>query len=357
MQLIEIARALNSEFRVLILDEPTASLSENETGVLFKAIKALRDAGKTVVYISHRLEEFAQIGDRVTVMRNGRWIETIPIREATIPKLVNAMAGKDMSELFPARQPSFGKTVLSVKNLNHGARLKNFSFELREGEILGIAGLVGSGRTRLLRTLFGMERADSGSVKLDGRELRGAGVEQIIESGMGLVPEDRKTQGLLLDLNIAENISIANLARVSNGPFVRARLENELAEAQSSAAKIKTPSVRVKAGTLSGGNQQKVVLAKWLARNCRVLLLDEPARGVDVGARYEIFKLVAQCAEQGRGVLMVSSYLPEILGMCDRVLVMHRGKIAAEFYAKEATQEEIVHAASVGRAIHASRKF
>lgn len=375
MQLIEIARALNSNFRVLILDEPTAALSEAETAVLFNAIRSLRAAGKTIAYISHRLEEFAEIGDRVTVMRNGRLIETLPVCEATIPRLINAMAGKDLSELFPTRKPysplpSGGEApycsprpsggeglgvrgnevpLLRVSHLFQSPRLKNISFDLHAGEILGVAGLVGSGRTRLLRTLFGLEPLDAGRIELEGRLLPRHSPQAAVSRGIGLVPEDRKTQGLLLERDIAANISIANLDKVSTGPFVSARREAQLAQAQCDAAQIKTPSVRAHAATLSGGNQQKVVLARWLARECRVLLLDEPARGVDVGARYEIFKLIAKCADEGRAVLMVSSYLPELLGMCDRILVMHRGELAAEFPVKGLTQEQILHAASVGR--------
>ncbi len=349
MQLVEIARALNSEFRVLILDEPTAALSENETAILFKAIKALRAAGKTIAYISHRLEEFAEIGDRVTVLRNGRLIETLAVKDATIPKLVSAMAGKDISELFPVRKRAAGRTVLSLDNVSQGERLRGVSFELHAGEILGIAGLVGSGRTRLLRNIFGLERPTSGRIALNGKPLRSGSVTAAIDAGIGLVPEDRKTQGLLLDLSIARNISIANLERVSSGPFVSRARETELAETQRDAAQIKAPSVHAEARTLSGGNQQKIVLAKWLARGCDVLLLDEPARGVDVGARLEIFKLIAQCAERGCAVILASSYLPEILGMADRILVMHRGEAAALFSAQGTTHEQILHAASVGK--------
>ena len=350
MQLVEIARALNSDFRVLILDEPTAALSESETSILFKTIKSLRAVGKTIIYISHRLEEFAEIGDRVTVMRNGRRIETLSVREATIPKLVNAMAGKDMSELFPQRNRAPGASVLRLEGVSHDERLRDISFTLHAGEILGIAGLVGSGRTRLLRTIFGLEKPTRGRIELNGKQLRCGSVNEAIDAGIGLVPEDRKIQGLMLDLSIARNISIANLDRVSNGPLVSTARETKLAEEQKSAATIKSPSVHVNARTLSGGNQQKIVLAKWLARGCDVLLLDEPARGVDVGARLEIFKLIAQCAERGCAIILASSYLPEILGMADRILVMHRGAVATVFPARGTTQEMIVHAASVGSA-------
>ena len=349
MQLVEIARALDSKFRVLILDEPTAALSENETAILFKAIKSLRAAGKTIAYISHRLEEFAEIGDRVTVLRNGRWIETLDVKDATIPKLVSAMAGKDISELFPMRSRTTGRTVLSLDNVSQGERLRSVSFEVHAGEILGVAGLVGSGRTRLLRTIFGLERPTAGRIALNGKPFHSGSVTAAINAGLGLVPEDRKTQGLLLDLSIARNISIANLERVSNGPFVSRAREAELAETQRDAAQIKAPSVHAVARTLSGGNQQKIVLAKWLARGCDVLLLDEPARGVDVGARLEIFKLIAQCAERGCAVILASSYLPEILGMADRILVMHRGEVAALLPVNGTTQEQILHAASVGK--------
>ena len=360
MQLVEIARALKGRFHVLILDEPTAALSDAEIAELFRVVKSLREKGSTIVYISHRLEEFAEIGDRVTVMRNGCKVETMPVREATIPKLVTFMAGKEMSELFPARKPYSGagavsapdttqdNVLLRVEGLCQGRRLQNISLVLHPGEIIGVAGLAGSGRTRLLRTLFGLEPLTGGEINLAGARLTGATATQTIAAGMGLVPEDRKTQGLLLDQSIARNISIANLQQVSTGPFVSARRETLLAEAQKTRTTIKAPSVNARVGTLSGGNQQKVVLAKWLARECRVLLLDEPARGVDVGARYEIFSLIAKCAEEGKGVIMVSSYLPELLGMADRILVMYRGTLAAQIPARGATQEAILHAASVG---------
>jgi ribose transport system ATP-binding protein len=348
MQLVEIAKAMAFRSRILILDEPTAALSEGEIDHLFSVIRQLRGEGVSIVYISHRLEEFEHIGDRITVLRNGRKVETLSMGEATIERLVRSMAGRDVKELFPKQPARIGQPVLRVKGLTVGKHLIDVSFELRAGEILGVAGLVGSGRTTLCRALFGLERIDRGQVWLDGKEITELPPTKAIEAGIGLVPEDRKAQGLALNLTLRHNVALPSLRRISRWFGLDLAAERALAGRQVDRMRIQSWSIEQLAGELSGGNQQKVVLAKWFAANSRVLVLDEPARGVDVGAKAEIFRIISESAAEGRAVLMVSSYLPEILGMADRVLVMYRGRLVADLPATGLTQERIIHLASVG---------
>ncbi|MBN1342551.1 MAG: sugar ABC transporter ATP-binding protein [Phycisphaerae bacterium] len=348
MQLVEIAKALAFKSRILILDEPTAALSEGEIGHLFEVIQQLKGQGVSIVYISHRLEEFEHIGDRITVLRNGQKIETLTMAEAGIDRLVRSMAGRDVKELFPKQPADIGEPILRVAGLTVGSRLVDASFELRAGEILGIAGLVGAGRTTLCRALFGLEKLDRGRVYLRGKDVTGHAPRECIESGFGFVPEDRKGQGLALNLTLRHNVALPSLPRISSPFGVNTAAERALAQEQVKRMSIMASSIEQAAGELSGGNQQKVVLAKWFAANSHVMILDEPARGVDVGAKAEIFRIISESAREGRGVLMVSSYLPEILGMADRVLVLFRGRIAADLAIEGLTQERIIHVASVG---------
>ncbi len=348
MQLVEIAKALALSSRILILDEPTAALSEGEIGHLFEVICQLRDEGVSIVYISHRLEEFEHIGDRITVLRNGEKIETISMEQATIDRLVRSMAGRDVDELFPKQPAEIRETVLRVEGLTVGDRLVDASFELRAGEILGVAGLVGSGRTTLCRALFGLEAVDCGQVWLKDRDVTGLAPARAIDAGIGFVPEDRKGQGLALNLTLRHNVALPSLPRISGLAGVKVDAERRLAETQVSRMSIVASSIEQTAGELSGGNQQKVVLAKWFAANSEVLILDEPARGVDVGSKAEIFRIISNSAIEGRAVLMVSSYLPEILGMADRVLVFYRGRLVGDLPIAGLTQERIIHLASVG---------
>lgn len=348
MQLVEIAKALALDSRILILDEPTATLSEGEIGHLFEVIRQLKREGVSIVYISHRLEEFEHIGDRITVLRNGEKIETLSMEEASIDRLVTSMAGRDVKELFPKQPARIGGTVLRVEGLTVGTRLIDASFELRAGEILGVAGLVGSGRTTLCRALFGLEKLDRGRVWLRGREVTALPPREAIAAGFGLVPEDRKEQGLALGLTLRHNVALPSLPRISTPLGVKVGAERKLAEEQMDQMSIVASSVDQLAGELSGGNQQKVVLAKWFAANSTVMIMDEPARGVDVGAKAEIFRIISTSASEGKGVLMVSSYLPEILGMADRVLVFYRGRLVGNLPIEGLTQERILHLASVG---------
>jgi ribose transport system ATP-binding protein len=348
MQLVEIAKALAIKSRILILDEPTAALSEGEIGHLFGVIRQLRGEGVSIVYISHRLEEFEHIGDRITVLRNGEKIETIPMAEASIDRLVRSMAGRDVKELFPKQPATIGKPVLRVDRLTVGKRLVDVSFELKAGEILGVAGLVGAGRTTLCRALFGLDKIDRGNVSFKGRDITGLHPAQAIEAGIGLVPEDRKGQGLALNLTLRHNVALPSLPRISGPLGVHIAAERELARDQIKRLSIMATSTEQTVEELSGGNQQKVVLAKWFAANSEVMILDEPARGVDVGAKAEIFRIISESAADGKAVLMVSSYLPEILGMADRVLVLYRGRLVGDLPIEGLTQERIIHLASVG---------
>ena len=354
MQLVEIAKALAFRSRILILDEPTAALSEGEIEHLFNVIRQLRAEGVSIVYISHRLEEFAHIGDRITVLRNGRKVETLSMTEATIGRLVRSMAGRDVKELFPKQPATIGGPVLRVQGLTVGKRLLDVSFDLRAGEILGVAGLVGSGRTTLCRALFGLESIDRGRVWLDGRDVTGLRPTRAIEAGLGFVPEDRKGQGLALNLTLRHNVALPSLPRISGRFGVHRAAERALVHEQVRRMKIAAASIEQRTSELSGGNQQKVVLAKWFAANSRVMILDEPARGVDVGSKAEIFRIISESAAEGRAVLMVSSYLPEILGMADRVLVLYRGRLVGDLPAEGLTQERIIHLASVGSDVEAS---
>ena len=348
MQLVEIAKALLVDSRILIMDEPTASLSEQEIEHLFETIGRLKQAGVAIVYISHRLEEFERVGDRVTVMRNGERVWTGGIAEATIPKLIRLMVGREVGELFPKEPVEQGEVLLSVEGFSCGGVVRDVSFEVRRGEILGIAGLVGSGRTTLLRGLFGLEEIHSGRIMVNGREVIPRHPADAIAAGIALVPEDRKTEGLAVDMTLAENVTMASPDRIAGFGWLSHRREDELARHYIGELNVATRGPRQIARTLSGGNQQKVVIAKWLCRQADVLLLDEPARGIDVGSKAEVFRLMVELARDGKAVVMVSSYLPELLGMCDRLMVMFRGIAAATFPVAQATQERVIAYASVG---------
>jgi len=355
-QLVEIARALSHEPRVLILDEPTASLSEREARRLFEIVRGLRADGLAIVYITHRMEEIQLLADRVTVMRDGERIATLEREQATPDAIVERMVGRPLAALYEHEERPPGAVLLRARGVGDGRRIGPVDLELRAGEIAGIGGLIGAGRSELLRLLYGADPLRSGVVELDGRPLRLRGPADAIAAGIALVPESRKEQGLLLDLSVAQNIALASAggARFSRGGVLRRRAIAAAAREHAAALDLKARSVDQPVGALSGGNQQKVLLAKCLELRPRVLLLDEPTRGVDVGAKAEIYKLMGQIAAQGVAVLFVSSELPELLGMSHRVLVMRAGRIAAELAGAQASEEDVMRYATGATASEAA---
>lgn len=345
-QLVEIARSLGADARVLIFDEPTASLSEEDTKNLFRVIRELRERGVAIIYISHRLDELPLIANRVTVLRDGTTIETRQMADVDRQELIRLMVGRELSAVFPKREIVLGDTVLEVRNLTcRESGVRDISLTVRAGEILGVAGLVGAGRTELARTLFGLTPADSGEIRLRGEAVKIISPAQAAELGIAYVPEDRRRHGVILDLPIAANTTLASLRQLAKFGFLDFAAEREIAADYAARLGVKTPALFATAGTLSGGNQQKVALSRWLATKPSVLILDEPTQGIDVGAKSEIHSLMGELAEQGLAIVMISSELPEILGMSDRIVVMHAGRIAATFDRAEASQQTILAAA------------
>lgn len=350
MQMVEIAKALSENAKVLILDEPTSALSKAEVEKLMDILRGLKSHGITCIYISHRLEEFFEITDRVTVMRDGKIITTQPTRNVTINDLVKYMVGREMKERFPKANRHPGEVVFEVEDLvavdpNNPSRkvLDGVSFNVRKGEILGIAGLMGSGRTELVLTLFGeYGKITSGIAKIEGKEIDPKSARQAIDFGLSLVPEDRKKMGLVLIQSIVKNISLPNLDQFSKFFSINANEELQASLKQAKSLTIKTSSLDVAAETLSGGNQQKVVISKWLMSKPKVLIMDDPTRGIDVGAKFEIYKLMNELAEKGEAIIMISSELEEVLGMSDRVMVMCQGHSTATLSVEEASQERVM---------------
>lgn len=349
-QLVAIARALSFRPRLLIMDEPTASLSEHEVKVLFDVMRKLKSENAGVVFISHHLDEVFEIADRVTVLRDGQYVGTTPITEVNRETLVSMMVGRRVDTLYPkVHEPDpESDVVLEVDGLSLGNRLHNISFKLRRGEILGISGLVGAGRSELLQCIFGAIPFTKGSIRLEGREVRFSSPNEAVEHGLALVPEDRGEQGLHLDMSVRENITLPHLKRFFQRLRMNRSAEREVSNSLIERLAIKTPDSEQLVAFLSGGNQQKVAIAKWLVSEPKVLILDEPTKGVDVGAKSEIHRLMSELAAKGVGIIMVSSDLPEVLGMSDRVLVMSDGAITAEFTRAEATPDKIMMAATSG---------
>jgi ABC-type sugar transport system ATPase subunit len=345
-QMVEIAKALSYRSELIIMDEPTSALSEREAETLFGIIGRLKAEGVAVVYISHRLEEIFRIADQVTVLRDGRLVETLAIGQATQTRLINRMVGRELNRLFPKEDVKIGEPILEVRHLTRAGVVRDVSFVLRRGEILGLAGLIGAGRTELVRVLFGADPRDAGELLLEGRPVRIRGPRDAIRRGIGFVTEDRKLQGLVLGMTVRENTTLASLGKVTRLGFLNARWERAVAHEFAERLDIRTPSIEQEVVNLSGGNQQKVVLAKWLATQPKVLILDEPTRGIDVGAKAEVHALMSQMAARGVGIIMISSELPEILGMSDRILVVREGRINGEFERGQATQEAILACAA-----------
>jgi ribose transport system ATP-binding protein len=357
-QLVEVAKALSLDARLLILDEPTSALSQAEIERLFAVIAALKAHGVTMIYISHKFDEIFRIADRVTVLRDGELVGTLPIAEADQPTLIRMMVGRDLSDLFPKSAAPIGAEALRVENLHlapEGARagrsLHDISFQVQRGEIVGIAGLMGAGRTELLEAVYGVypERRVRGTVAVDGQPRRIASPRDAIRAGLAFVTEDRKTQSLILISSVAHNLTLAALNRFLRLNILRRREEDVAVQDAIEKLRIKTPSAGVAVDKLSGGNQQKVALAKCLLTRPRVLLLDEPTRGIDIGAKVEIYGLISRLAQDGAAIVMASSELPELLAMCDRILVLCEGELTAELTRAEATQERIMEAATARR--------
>jgi ribose transport system ATP-binding protein len=342
-QLVEIAKVLSLNADLIIMDEPSAVLAGHELEQLFNVVRALNRQGVTIIYISHRLDEVFEIADRVTVLRDGRAIGTHAVAEINKPALIRMMVGRSLDETFPAARGQVGEPLLRVEGLSSSKLgLHDISFTLRRGEILGLAGLVGAGRSELAMALFGVVPVERGSMWLDGQRIALGNPHRTIRLGMALVPEDRKQQGLVLGQSVRSNASLAILDRLRRGLLIDARREAGIIQKQVADLDIKTPSLEQEVGYLSGGNQQKVVLAKWLCSEPRLIIMDEPTRGIDVGTKAEIYQLMRQLADNSNGIIMISSELPEITGMSDRVLVMSRGRIAGELARAEATEERIL---------------
>jgi len=347
-QMVEIAKATSRNAVIIAMDEPSATLTEHELENLFALIRSLKRQGVSIIYISHRLEEIFEIADRVTVLRDGHLVGTKLVSETNRDEIIRMMVGRELGEKIPKQPAEIKSPVLTVSHLTRKGILDDISFTVRQGEILGIAGLVGAGRTELARAIFGADRIDSGEIRLNGRPVEIRSPRDAIRLGIGLVPEDRKALGLILAMVVRENISLANLDSLTSLGFIRRREERSVATRFIEDLMIKTPSAEQQVQNLSGGNQQKVVLAKWLFTKSRVLIFDEPTRGIDVGSKVEIYHLMNRLAANGVAIIMISSELPEILGMSDRILVMHEGRIAGELNREEATQEKIMWLATGG---------
>jgi rhamnose transport system ATP-binding protein len=344
-QLVEIAKALSVDARILIMDEPTASLSLHEVDRLFAIVRPLRDRGLAVLFVSHRLEEVFDFCERATVLRDGRQVMTALTSELTTDELVRHMVGRDVS-LFPTSPTTFGDVRLEVRGLYRTGAFADVSFNVRAGEIVGFAGLIGAGRTEVARVLFGIDQADHGQVLLDGREVHFGTPAAAVQAGVAYVPEDRHQEGLVLDFPIASNISLPILPRLFPGFFVHRAAERSLAERYAAQFAVRMTGVEQLVSALSGGNQQKVVIAKWLATQPRVLILDEPTRGIDIGAKVEVHRIISELAAAGLAIVLISSDLPEVLAMSDRILVMHEGRLTAELSRAEATEERVMFAAT-----------
>jgi ribose transport system ATP-binding protein len=346
-QMVEIAKALSTNARVLIMDEPTSALTSKEIDDLFLIINKLKKEGCGIVYISHRLEELEHIVDRVTILRDGEYIKSMNYKETSLPEIISLMVGRDIKEKFPRVTCKRGNKILEIRSLNAGRMVRNINLELYEGEIVGIAGLMGAGRTETTRAIFGIDPKESGEVILDGNAVKIEKPMDAIKQGIVLVPEDRKKDGLCTKLSIRDNIALPNLDILcKKSGVVSSKKEREMAAKAVTDLKIKLPDIEVDAGSLSGGNQQKVVVGKWLRRKSRVVIFDEPTRGIDVAAKVEIYNLMNNLKQQGIGVLFVSSEMPEVLGISDRIIIMCDGRITGELNTQEATQDMILQYAT-----------
>ena len=347
-QMIEIAKALMVDAKVLIMDEPTAALTQSETEVLFKVVNSLRQKGVSIVYISHRMEEIFELCDRITILRDGTYIDTKRIADIDMNDIVKMMIGREIGERYPVRNSKIGDVAFEVKNLNCPGAFENVSFEVRAGEVLGVSGLMGAGRTEIMKAIFGNMPNVTGQLFLDGKEIKNKNPQQAIQNGIGFITEDRKVEGLMLEESIMKNISLANLGRISNGGVINKKKEQELVNKGIEELRIRCFGPQHECNNLSGGNQQKVIFAKWIYTNPKVLILDEPTRGVDIGAKKEIYNIINELAAKGVAIIMVSSELPEVLGMSDKVMVVREGEVRGILNKEEANQESIMTLATGG---------
>ena len=345
-QIVEIAKAVSQNVKILIMDEPSAPLTTNEVDYMFQLVRTLKAQGVTIIYISHRLTEVFELSDRVSVLRDGNLIATLETHATDRKELIAFMVGRELGESYPEKRFSSDEVLLEVNHLHTPACLKDVSFRLYKGEILGFGGLIGAGRTELARAIFGADRIESGEMLIDRRKVVNQNPSQAVEHGIALIPEDRKQHGILAEMSVKDNISFSSLQRLTSFGLISGKAQQQLALSFKDKMSIATPDLEQTVKNLSGGNQQKVVLAKWLATQCDVLIFDEPTRGIDVGAKQEIYELIAQLAEEGKGIIFISSEMPELLGMSDRILVMREGEIVGEFPKGKATQRAILELAS-----------
>ena len=348
-QMIEIAKALMTDAKVIIMDEPTAALTEREIQTLFQVIRSLKESGVSIVYISHRMEEIFTICDRITVMRDGKTVDTTSIPDTSFDEVVRKMVGRELTDRFPERAPKPGETMLEVKSLARKGVFQNVSFSVKSGEIVGVSGLMGAGRTEVMRTIFGLDGKYTGDIYINGKKVVIKNPSQAVQLGLGFITEDRKEEGLVLDFSLKDNIALPSLYSFAPKGLINEKSEQDFVELLIKRLTIKTESAKTSAKNLSGGNQQKVVIAKWIGIGPKVLILDEPTRGVDVGAKREIYQLMNELTDRGVAIIMVSSELPEVLGMSDRILVFREGQLTGEVSKKEATQEKIMTLATGGQ--------
>lgn len=347
-QMVEICKALMADAKVIIMDEPTAALTQSETVALFKVIESLRKKGVSMVYISHRMEEIFELCDRITVLRDGSYIGVKNIPETNMNEIVKMMIGREIGERYPSRDVKIGKEVLKVRGLTRKGTFHDVSFSVRAGEVLGVSGLMGAGRTEIMQAIFGNLSYESGTIEIDGKEVKISNPRQAMEHGIGFITEDRKTEGLMLDKSIRENISLCNLGRISKSFVVSKEAEKDMVGEAIKELHIKCFGPFHECNNLSGGNQQKVVLAKWILTNPKILILDEPTRGVDIGAKKEIYSIINKLAAQGVAIIMVSSELPEVLGMSDNIMVVREGEVRGIISYEEANQERVMTLATGG---------
>ena len=341
-QIVEICKAINQNMKLLIMDEPSATLTERELEIMFGIVRKLREDGITIIYISHRMDEIFELADDVTVLRDGRHINTLPMDQVTRQSLIAMMVGRELGQEYPKIEMPIGEVVLEAEHITRKGVLHDISFQVRKGEIFGISGLMDSGRTELARAVLGIDRLDAGQVTVKGKKVKYRRFRDAIKDGLGLIPEDRKQQGLIQIFDIKTNICMVNMDKVITGGIVRNGLINKFGKEFADKLKVVRPSLETEVKYLSGGNQQKVVIAKWLMQDSEILILDEPTRGIDVGAKAEIYRLMTEMVKMGKTVIMISSEMPELLGMCDRIMVMHEGHKKGELTREEATQERIM---------------